>query len=77
MCKSYTKENVPCGARLYYTSRNIETPQSLEMRYDEFKNEFDQDTSTIINAYKTNIISNRTDATLNTIQKERWIKNKH
>lgn len=76
MCKYNTKENVPTGVRLYSTSRNIKSPSSTIMKYSSFKEEFHQDNSKIIDGYTTKIISNNTDETINTILKQRWIKNK-
>ena len=74
LCKYHTKEGILNGVRLYSTSRNIKIPESTTMLYDEFRENFNKDNSRIINTYTTKIISNKTDATLNMIQKERWIK---
>lgn len=75
MCKYKTKEIIPTGARAYSTSRNIKAPENERIMYKNIKQELRESNSNLLNEYATNIVSNNTDIILNTINKERWIKN--
>lgn len=73
MCKKETKEQIPSGERCYDTSRGIKRPLSVNIRYDETRQQMGQEYK-LKKQYTSLIRDAKTNGVVNKVKTEIWTK---